>query len=109
MRISVTGRHFEVSERIRSYAEEKAAKLPRYYDRVQGVEVILGREADLTAVEMIVSASGTQTFVAKEIGPDAFSCIDLLVDKLGRQLTKHKEKYRNRKHLGKKPEPYEET
>ena len=108
MQISVTGRHVEVSDDIKSYAEEKASKLPRYYDRVQGVEIIFDREADLTAVEMIVSAAGAHTFVAKELGPNALSCIDLLVDKLGRQLTRHKERYRNRRHIAKKPEPHEE-
>ncbi len=109
MQVSVTGRHFEITSKIRSYAEEKAAKLPRFYDRVQSVEVVVSRDGDLNSVEMIVTAAGSQTtFVAKEVGPDVAACIDLLIDKLERQLTKHKEKYRNRKHLGKKPDITEE-
>lgn len=98
VQISVTGRHGEVPADIREYVEQKTARLPRYYDRVHAVEVVLNREGDHTLVEMIVKAAGTQEFIAKELGPDARSCIDLLVDKLERQLTKHKEKFRNRKH-----------
>ncbi len=110
MQISITGRHCEITGQIRHYAEEKAGKLPRFYDRVQSVEVIVEREGDLFSVEMIAAAAGSQsTFVAKEVGPDILACIDLLVDKLERQLTKHKEKYRNRKHLAKKIEPPEEA
>lgn len=101
MQISVTGRHMHVAERIKAYAEEKAGRLPRYYDRVQAIEVVLDQEGDHKVVEMIVKAAGTQDFIAREAGPDALSCIDLLVDKLERQLTKHKEKFRNRKHPGK--------
>ncbi len=109
MQVFVTGRHVDLSENLKSYAEEKAGRLPRFYDRVQSVEVIIEREADLASVEMIVNAVGSPAFVAKEVGPDAFACIDLLADKLERQLKKHKEKFRNRKHLGKKPEPFEEV
>ena len=110
MQVSVTGRHFEITGRIRSYAEEKANKVPRFYDRVQSVDVVVDRDGDLVAVEMIVAAAGSQTtFVAKEVGPDVIACIDLLIDKLERQLTKHKEKFRNRKHMGKKPESFEEA
>ncbi len=108
MQISVTGRHVELTPRTKSYAEEKASRLPRYYDRVQSIEIIIGKEAEQSMVEMIVKAAGAQDFVAKEVGPDATSCIDLLIDKMERQLTKHKERFRNRKHLAKKVEPYEE-
>lgn len=100
MQISVTGRHVDISNRIKPYAEEKVAKLPRYYDRVKSVEVIVEKEADLVAVEMIVKADHREPFVAKETGPDAHACIDLLMDKMERQLTRHKERFRNRKHGG---------
>lgn len=98
VQISVTGRHVDITPRIREYTEEKVARLPRYYDRVHAVEVVLDKDGDSVVVEMLVKAAGAQEFVAKESGPDALSCIDVLVDKLERQLTKHKERFRNRKH-----------
>lgn len=109
MQTLITGRHVEITNGLKTYAEQKAARLPRYYDRVQNVEIIVEKEADQFAVEMIVNAAGTAPFVAKISSEDIFGCIDLLVDKLERQLTKHKERFRNRKHLAKKLEPNEEA
>ena len=109
MQVSVVGRQVEVTDEIRLYTQEKASKLPRFYNRVQNVDVVFQREGDLTSVEMIVSAAGTQDFVAREVGSDARACIDLLIDKIERQLNKYKEKHRNRKHLAKKPEHLEES
>jgi len=102
VQVSVVGRHVDIPDDLRIFAEQKTSKLPRYYDRVQSVEVVVERESDLVSVEMIVKAAGTTPFVAKEIGPDVRACIDLLIDKMERQLSKHKEKHRNRKHIAKK-------
>lgn len=103
MLISCTGRHVEVTPDVREYAEKKMAKMPRYYDRIQAIEVVLDHESDNFSVEVIASADG-QPFVAREVGPDTFALIDLVADKLERQLVKHKERYRNRKHLGRRPD-----
>jgi len=97
----VKGRHVEVSDEVREYVEDKASKLPRYYDRIQDIEVVLDHESEQFTVEMIVRADRKHTFVGKETGPDTFSLIDLVVEKLERQLIKHKEKNRNHKHDGK--------
>lgn len=102
MNISVVGRHVDVPDAFRDFVHEKASKLPRYYDRVQSIDVIVDRESDLFLVEMIVQAAGTQSFVAKEVGAEMRACVDLLMDKMERQLTRHKEKHRNRKHPSKK-------
>ena len=74
-----------------------------------GVNVVVEKERDLMSVEMIVLAAGTQNFVAKEVGADARACIDLLVDKMERQLTKHKEKLKNHKHSGHSTEAAADT
>lgn len=109
MQISVTGRHVNVTEEVKAYAREKASKLPRFYDRVQAIEVILDVEGDSFTIDMIVSAEGRNHFIAHEVGPDTFALIDLITDKLERQLTRHKERFRNRKHLAKKLDKFEET
>ncbi|MCP4247633.1 MAG: ribosome-associated translation inhibitor RaiA [bacterium] len=109
MQISVTGRHVNVTQEVKTYAEEKAGKLPRFYDRVQAIEVILDHEGDNFTVDMIVSAEGKNHFIAHEAGPDMFALIDLIVDKLERQLRRHKERFRNRKHLVKNVDKYEQS
>ena len=100
MEINVVGRHIEVTSAIRDYAETKAAKLPRYYDRIQGIELLVGR-ADhhhRHEVEIIATVDHADPFVAKVAGDDLYACIDETVDKMERQLTDHKERLRNHKH-----------
>ena len=109
MQITIIARHVEVPEDVKAYAREKAEKLLRFYDRIQAIEVIFDHEADQSSVEMIVSAGARNSFVGHETGPDALALIDLTTDKLERQLTKHKERLRNRMHLNKKPPLTEES
>jgi putative sigma-54 modulation protein len=100
VQIRVTGRHVEIPADVRDYIMEKAGRLPRFYDRIHEVEVILDHESEQFTAEIIVRADRKHTFVASEAGPDTFALIDIVVDKLERQLTKHKEKNRNHKHDG---------
>ena len=102
MQISVTSRHGPITDAIRQYAEKKVAKLVRYYDRVQAIEVVFDRESVQYTAELIVSTE-RQRFVASEFGEDPYAALDLVVDKMERQLTRHKERFRNRKHLARKP------
>jgi putative sigma-54 modulation protein len=98
MRITVSGRHIGVSDAVRGYCQEKAERLERFYDRIKAIEVILdGQEGQHTA-EMIVHSDGTHPFVASEEHKDLYAAVDLLIDKLERQISRHKEKLRNRKH-----------
>ena len=101
MQISVTGRRVEVTDAIRTYGEQKASKLLKYYDRIQSIEIVLDYEATQHKVEVIVEAEHRNTFVARESSEDMYAALDLVIDKLERQITKHKERYRNRKHLAK--------
>ncbi len=99
MQITVTGRHVDVSDAVRAYCEEKAAKLPRYFDRVSRIEIVLDGDDAHRRVEMIVHSEGTGPFVGVEEHADAMAAVDLLIDKMERQLTRYKERVRNRKHL----------
>ena len=104
MQISITGRHVEITDEVRDYAREKASKLPRFFDRVQSIDVVLDHDAGNCSVEIIVSVDRANPFLARESGPDTFALIDTLTDKLGRQLRRHKERLRNRKHAVDKTE-----
>jgi putative sigma-54 modulation protein len=101
--VTVASRHMDVTPALKAFAEQKANKLLKYYDRIQEIEVVLdtGREQgrkDHTRVEMIVNAEHKNMFIAHHSDGDAYACIDMCVDKLERQLTDHKDKIRNRKH-----------
>lgn len=83
---------------MREYAQGKAGKLARYYDRITSADVVCEQEASRYRVEMVVRADHKHTFVAHVDASDFYEAMDLLVDKMGRQLTDHKDKVRNRKH-----------
>lgn len=101
MNVVVSSRHMDITPALKSFAEEKANKLTKYYDRIQEIEVVLdaGKEAkNQSHVEIIVNAEHRNMFVAHHDDDDAYAAIDACVDKLERQLSDHKKKIRNRKH-----------
>jgi putative sigma-54 modulation protein len=100
MEITVTGRHIEVTAAIRDYASDKVSKLPRYFDRVHAIDVVVNHQEHSQEIEIIVKADRVDPFVCKVAGSDVYACIDEAVGKLERQLTDHKERLRNRKHTG---------
>ena len=101
MHFTLTGRHIEITESMRQYAQEKSVKLARFYDRLESIDVILDREPTKFRIEMVARADHRHTFVAQVDADDFYETVDLVTDKLEAQLRRHKEKVRNRKHAGK--------
>lgn len=100
MLVRITGKHIEITDAIKQYAQEKASKLPKYYDSINDIQVIIdGSEGGHNCVEIIASAEHSEESVAKETGDDTYACIDLALHKLERQLRRKKEKQRNNKHI----------
>ena len=95
MNVTVEARHMDITKALREHAEEKVAKLPRFYDGVQSVEVILDYEAGQPKVEIIVQATRKATFVAHERTEDMYVAIDDCIDKLTVQLRRHKDKIKD--------------
>lgn len=91
MQISVTGRHLDVTEALKAYVETKFEKLERHIDHVTDVHVILSVEKVEKKAEATVQISGAKLF-AEDHQEDMYAAIDGVVDKLNRQITKHKEK-----------------
>ena len=98
--VTISSRHMEVTPALKAYAEQKAAKLTRYYDRIQEIEVVFDNAKESMRVEMIVNAEHKNMFIAHHAGEDAYACVDGCFAKLERQLSDHKKKFRNRKHSG---------
>jgi len=96
---TITGKHITITEALKSYADEKTSKLPRYYNSVNQIEVIIdGSDGGNTRVEIIARGEHSKVFVATETSDDAYKCIDLAVHKLERQLRRKKTRERNHKH-----------
>ena len=97
MQIELTGHHIEVTDSLRDYVNEKMAKLERHFDKVSNIHVILEVEANRHKAEASVHMSGRDVF-ANCTEEDMYAAIDGLVDKLDRQVKKHKEKITNHLH-----------
>ena len=94
MQISVTGHHIDVTNALRNYVESKFERLERHFDHVTDVHVILGIEKINKKAEATVQISGAKLF-AEDQQEDMYAAIDGLIDKLDRQVRKHKEKIKN--------------
>ena len=101
MLFTISGKHIEISDAIRRHAEEKTSKLPKYYNSVTQIEVIInGNEGGRVSAEIIARGEHSKVFVVTETGEDVYACIDVAVHKLERQLRRKKTKERNNKHVG---------
>jgi putative sigma-54 modulation protein len=96
----ITGKHIDITEALRKHAEEKTSKLPRYYNSINQVEVIIDNGQSNIEVEIIARGEHSNIFVVKENGQDAYQCIDTAVHKLERQIRRKKTRERNNKHNG---------
>jgi len=94
VKIAVEARHMTLTDAIRQYVESKVDKLPRFYDNVLSVDVVLDMEADQPVVEIHVSARQKHVFVAHHRDEDLYSCVDQCVAKITRQLRRHKDRVR---------------
>ncbi|RUO78569.1 ribosome hibernation promoting factor [Pseudidiomarina taiwanensis] len=91
MQINLTGHHVEITEALRNYVDEKFAKLERHFDHITNVHVILNVEKLTQKAEATVHVHGGEIFADSE-HQDMYAAIDSLIDKLDRQVIKHKEK-----------------
>lgn len=99
MLTTITGKHIEITDGIRTHIEQKVSKLPKYYNSLTKVEVIIqGDQSAIPGIEIIASAEHNRVFVVKEPGQDIYACIDSASRKLERQLKRQKEKERDNKH-----------
>ncbi len=103
MNLHLSGHHLEVTPAIRDYITGKLDRITRHFDHVIDVNMILSVEKLNQKVEANVHLSGKDIFVESHDG-DMYAAIDSLVDKLDRQIIKHKEKHAKRRG-GIEPQP----
>ena len=91
MNLTITGHHLEVTQPIRDYIESKLERVIRHFDHVTSVSVILTVEKLRQKAEVTLHVRGRDIFVEAE-REDMYATLDNLMDKLDRQVLKHKEK-----------------
>ena len=91
MQMNLTGHHVEVTTSLRDYVTSKVARLERHFDHATNIHVILSVEKLRHKAEATLHVSGGNLF-ADAVQDDMYAAIDSLIDKLDRQVKKHKEK-----------------
>lgn len=96
MNVTITGRHLDVTDGIKSHVSTRIEKLNKYIKKIDTVNIILTVEKYRHSAEAIVSANGI-SFTSKEVTEDMYSSVDIVFAKIESQLKKHKEKRKSRK------------
>ncbi|MCK5723894.1 MAG: ribosome-associated translation inhibitor RaiA [Gammaproteobacteria bacterium] len=94
MQLNITGHHVEVTDSLKTYVAEKLERLEKHFDHVNNVHVILSVEKQRQKSEATVNVNGASLF-ADSTEEDMYAAIDSMVDKLDRQIKKHKEKLKD--------------
>ncbi len=91
MQIQLTGHHVDLTSALRDYVNNKFERLERHNEKVAEAHVVLTVEKLRQMAEATIFLAKAKVFADAE-SEDMYAAIDLLVDKLDRQLKKHKEK-----------------
>ncbi len=102
MQINITGHHVDVTPALRAYVTEKMQKLTRHFDQVNSIHVILNVEKLQQQAEATVKAGG-RTIFATDTATDMYASIDGLIDKLDRQVRRHKDRITDHQHVRHEP------
>jgi len=96
MQLDITFKNIDSSDALKDYASKRFSKLSKYIDRPTEVHVVLSVEKRRHKADISVNADGVM-INAVEITEDMYSAIDMVMDKLERQIKKHKEKLHDKK------------
>jgi putative sigma-54 modulation protein len=102
MNLTISGHHLEVTPALRSYVTTKLDRITRHFDQLVDVKVLLTvenqKEKDRRQrAECNIHVKGNEMF-AESSHEDLYAAVDELVDKLDRQVGRHKEKIKNHQH-----------
>lgn len=96
MQYSVTFRHMEPSDTLKEYGHDKLLRLEKYLDAVIDAEVVMTVEKFRHKAEVLISSDGLK-IKAEEETEDMYSALDMVVDKLEKQIKRHREKLKDHK------------
>ena len=97
MNLHVTGHHLDVTPAIQDYVANKMERVKRHFEQVIDTRVTLVVEKLVHRVEVNLHVSGKDIFVESH-DADMYAAIDLVIDKLDRQVIKFKNKTANHAH-----------
>ena len=92
MQVNLTGQNIEITQAIRAYVTEKCKRLERHFDNLISAHVILKVEKLEQIAEATLSVGGGPQLFAEDTQADLYAAIDGMLDKLDRQVRRHKSK-----------------
>lgn len=106
MNLTISGHHLEITPALRSYVTGKLDRVTRRYDQVTDVRVLLSvdnlKEKDRRQrAECTIRVKGGELF-AESAHEDMYAAVDELIDKLDRQVVRHKDKIQATPHVAAK-------
>jgi putative sigma-54 modulation protein len=102
MQTDITFKNIDSSDALKDYAFKRLSKMDKYIDRTAEAHVVLSVEKRRHKADVTLTADGA-VINAVEITEDLYSAIDMVMDKLERQIKKHKEKLQAKKTQSKTP------
>ena len=91
--VKVVAKNGELSDSIQETIKQKVSKLPRFFDRTTGIQVVADlQHTSNPKVEVILSAEETNDFFASDTGSNVITALDSVIGKMEQQLKKHKSK-----------------
>ena len=97
MNLSISGHHLTVTPALREYVTAKLGRVTRHFDHVIDVQVLLSVDKLQQKAETTLRVRGKDIH-AEAVQPDLYAAIDQLMDKLDRQVVKHKGKKTKHNH-----------
>lgn len=102
MNLTISGHHLEVTPALRSYVTEKLDRITRHFDQLVDIKVLLSIENQKEKerrqrAECNIRVKGSDLF-AESAHSDLYAAVDELVDKLDRQVVRHKDRIQNHHH-----------
>lgn len=95
MKFKIVGRNIEVTEALRDAIEKKIGRLEKYFNPESEAKVTLSVEKTRQIIEVTIPTNGV-IVRGEEATADMYSSIDSVVDKIERQIIKHKNKIERR-------------
>jgi putative sigma-54 modulation protein len=96
MKIKITGRHINVSEKLKEYSEKRLSKIEKYFQQLVDIQLTFYVEKLDHVAELLINGDSVQ-FHAREKAADLFSAVDLLIDKMEKQIVRFKDKIQSKK------------
>jgi putative sigma-54 modulation protein len=95
MNVQITAKNLELTNALKDYVEKKLVRIEKFFDYVLDISVVLEIQKNVHSAEILVNAKGV-FLKGLERSEDLYASIDLAIDKIERQLSKYKEKLKEK-------------